>query len=295
MYTFKYTKDFPIAIATTRPETKVGDTAVAVHPEDERYKQYVGQTFEFVFCDTPVSVKIVADEEVDPDFGTGAVGVTPAHSKVDWEIADRTGIENRPQVINEYAKMTVAGRLNNLKTTVARDEVVTWLKEEGLIIDEKAIKQNVATAERTGAIIEPLPKLQWWIDVTKEFTLKHSEIPGISSGDTVTLKQLMTTAVEAGGTDIFPERFKRVYFNWITNLQDWCISRQIWYGHRIPAWYKDGEVKVQIESPGADWEQESDTLDTWFSSGLWTMSTLGWPEETDDLKTYHPTTITKSF
>jgi valyl-tRNA synthetase len=101
----------------------------------------------------------------------------------------------------------------------------------------------------------------------------------------------MTTAVEGGGTDIFPERFKRVYFNWIQNLQDWCISRQIWYGHRIPAWYKDGETKVQIESPGEGWEQESDTLDTWFSSGLWTLSTLGWPEETADLKTYHPTTV----
>ncbi len=317
LYTFKYTKDFPITIATTRPETKVGDTAVAVHPDDVRYKQYIGQTFDFIFCDVPVSVTVVGDEEVDPEFGTGAVGVTPAHSKIDWDIADRANITRRPQVINEYAKMLVEGRLNNLKVEAARAEVVAWLEEEGLLEKTEDTTQNIATAERTGAVIEPLPKLQWWIDVNKKFILKHSEIPGIESGSEVTLKELMVAAVENGGTDIFPERFKRVYFNWIENLNDWCISRQIWYGHRIPAWYKvnaegredtlgykvnaegredtlgykDGEIKVQIDSPGEGWEQESDTLDTWFSSGLWTFSTLGWPEQTDDLKTYHPNTV----
>lgn len=304
LYTFKYSKDFPIAIATTRPETKVGDTAVAVHPDDERYKEYIGKTYDFVFCDVAVAVTIVADSEVDPEFGTGAVGVTPAHSKTDWDIADRTGIDRRPQVINEYGKMMVEGRLDNLKTTAARAVVVEWLREEGLLIEEKDITQNVSTAERTGAIIEPLPKLQWWIDVNKKFTLQHSEIPGVENGSEVSLKELMVAAVENGGTDIFPERFKRVYYNWIENLQDWCISRQIWYGHRIPVWYKvntdssgdplkecAGEMKVQIESPGEGWEQDSDTLDTWFSSGLWTFSTLGWPEQTEDLQTYHPTTV----
>lgn len=291
LYTFKYAKDFPITIATTRPETKVGDTAVAVHPDDARYQQYIGQTFEFDFCDVPVKVDVVGDKEVDPEFGTGAVGVTPAHSKIDWDIADRNNITRRPQVINEYAKMTVDGRLNNLKVNAAREEVVKWLEEEGLLEKTETTKQNIGTAERTGAVIEPLPKLQWWIGVNKKFTLKHSEIPGIKSGSEVTLKELMIATVENGGTDIFPERFKRVYFNWINNLNDWCISRQIWYGHRIPAWTKDGEVKVQIDSPGEGWEQDSDTLDTWFSSGLWTFSTLGWPEQTDDLKTYHPTTV----
>ncbi len=304
LYTFKYAKDFPITIATTRPETKVGDTAVAVHPDDERYKQYIGQTFEFNFCDVPVKVEVVGDTEVDPEFGTGAVGVTPAHSKIDWEIADRANITHRPQVINEYAKMDVEGRLNNLKVDAARAEVVTWLKEEGLLEKEEDTIQNIGTAERTGAVIEPLPKLQWWIDVNKKFTLKHSEVPGIESGSEVTLKELMITSVKSEGVEIMPERFERVYYNWIEKLNDWCISRQIWYGHRIPAWYevnaegregtlgyKDGEVKVQIESPGDGWEQESDTLDTWFSSGLWTFSTLGWPEQTDDLKTYHPTTV----
>lgn len=291
LYTFKYNKDFPITIATTRPETKVGDTAVAVHPDDQRYQQYIGQTFDFTFCDVPVSVTIVADAEVDPEFGTGAVGVTPAHSRTDWDIADRAGITRRPQVINEYAKMMVEGRLNNLKTTVAREEVVQWLETEGLLEKVEDVKQNVSTAERTGGIIEPLPKLQWWINVNKKFTLEHSEIPGIKSGSEVTLKELMIAAVEHDGITILPERFERVYYNWIYNLNDWCISRQIWYGHRIPAWYKGDEMKVQIESPGAGWEQESDTLDTWFSSGLWTMSTLGWPEKTDDYKTYHPTTV----
>jgi valyl-tRNA synthetase len=291
LYTLKYSKDFPISIATTRPETKVGDTAVAVHPDDERYQAYIGQTFDFIFCDVPVSVTVVADKEIDPEFGTGAVGVTPAHSKVDWEIADRNNIDRRPQVINEYAQMTVEGRLNKLKVGPARAAIVEWLTEEGLLEQEEAIKQNVSTAERTGGIIEPLPKLQWWIDVNKKFTLKQSEIPGVPAGSEVTLKELMIATVEQGGTDIFPERFKRVYFNWIENLKDWCISRQIWYGHRIPAWYKEGEVKVQIDAPGDDWEQDSDTLDTWFSSGLWTFSTLGWPEQTDDLKTYHPTTV----
>ncbi|MEY2665515.1 MAG: valyl-tRNA synthetase, valyl-tRNA synthetase [Candidatus Parcubacteria bacterium] len=292
LYTFKYSKDFPITISTSRPETKVGDTAVAVHPDDERYKQYVGQTFSLTFCDVPIEVTVIADKEVDPEFGTGALGVTPAHSKIDWDMADRHNITRRPQVINEYAKMTVEGRLAGLKVEAARAAVVEWLTAEGLLEKEEVITQNVATAERTGGIIEPLPKLQWWIAVNKKFTLKHSEIPGVPSGSEVTLKELMIATVENGGTDIFPERFKRVYFNWITNLNDWCISRQIWFGHRIPVYYRGEELYCGVVAPeGEGWEQDPDTLDTWFSSGLWSFSTLGWPEQTDDLMTYHPTTV----
>jgi len=150
---------------------------------------------------------------------------------------------------------------------------------------------KVATNSRGGGMIEPQIKEQWFIAVNKEFSMGPSEIPGVSQGDTVTLKQLMTRAVEGGGVTIFPERFQRVYYNWINNLHDWCISRQIWYGHRIPAWFKDGEIKVQTDSPGDGWTQDPDTLDTWFSSGLWTMSTLGWPEKTEDFKNFHPTTV----
>ena len=291
LYTFKYAKDFPIAISTTRPETKVGDVAVAVHPDDERYKEFVGKEYDLRFCDIPLHIKIVADESVEMEFGTGALGVTPAHSHIDWEIADRHDLP-RPQVINEYAKMSVSGRLEGLKVDAARAEVVSWLKEEGLLQNEEEVSQNVSTAERTGAVVEPLPKKQWFIAVNKEFTMGPSKIPGINEGDMVTLKQLMHAAVESGETTILPERFEKIYNHWIDNLRDWCISRQIWYGHRIPVWYKGDELFVGTAAPTEDgWEQDPDTLDTWFSSGLWTFSTLGWPEATEDLKTYHPTAV----
>lgn len=302
-YTFKYSKDFPISISTTRPETKVGDTAVAVNPKDKRYEKYIGKIYEINFARVNLSIKIVADDSVDMEFGTGALGVTPAHSKIDEEIAKRHDLPKK-QVINEFAKMTVdTPELKDKKVSEARVIIVEWLKKENLLEKEEEISHNIATAERTGGIIEPLPKLQWFVAVDKKFKIKESKINGIKSGSETTLKELMTASVKNTQIKIIPEKFEKVYFHWIENLHDWCISRQIWYGHRIPVWYNrhetrdtqhetQKEIYVGIEAPKEDgWTQDEDTLDTWFSSGLWTFSTLGWPDKTDDLKTYHPTTV----
>ena len=292
LYTFKYSKDFPIPISTTRPETKVGDTAVAVHPDDPRYKQFIGKEYDALFCGVSIHIKIIADESVEKDFGTGALGVTPAHSMIDWDMAKKHDLPAK-QVINEFAKMTVGDdRLLGKKTIEARETIVEWLKAESLLEKEEVIKQNISTAERTGGIIEPLLKLQWFIDVDKAFTLQHSEVKGIKSGSRVTLKDIMRIAVENGQIKIIPDYFSKTYFHWIDNLGDWCISRQIWYGHRIPVWYKGDERYCGVEDPkGEGWIQDEDTLDTWFSSGLWTFSTLGWPDETKDLKMFHPADI----
>lgn len=281
LYTFKYWKDFPISISTTRPETKVGDTAVAVHPNDARYQSLIGQTFEGVFCGELLCIKIIADESVDPEFGTGALGVTPAHSQIDWDIAQRHNLSVKP-VINEFAKMTAGDeRILGKKTTEAREVIVEYLREQGLLEHEEKVTQNVAIAQRSKGIIEPIPKLQWFVDVNKKIPARNNK----------SLKELMLDAVREKHIDILPERFEKTYFHWIENLRDWCISRQIWYGHRIPVWYNDQETMVSETSPGEGWVQDEDTLDTWFSSGLWTFSTLGWPEQTTDFAAYHPTSV----
>jgi valyl-tRNA synthetase len=280
LYTFRYRKDIPISVATTRPETKVGDVAVAVHPDDVRYTPYIGKEYDAVFCDVPIHIKVVADKEVDPAFGTGAVGVTPAHSQTDWDIADRHALSHEVIVINEYAKMTVPGRLAGKKVGEARELVVDWLTSEGLLEKTEDITHNVATAERTGGVIEPLPKLQWFVDVNKQIAGKNK-----------TLKELMREAVTSGAITMIPDYIGKTYFHWIDHLHDWCISRQIWYGHRVPVWYRDEEILVGVEPDEAGWTQDADTLDTWFSSGIWTFSTLGWPDDTNDFKTYHPTDL----
>lgn len=290
---FYYFKYGPFTIGTVRPETKFGDKYVVMHPDDERYKEYEhGQQIEVEWINGPITATIIKDEAADPEMGSGVMTITPWHSAIDFEIAERHGLD-KEQVIDERGLlMDVAGEFAGMHIKKARPAIIEKMKEKGLVekVDEDNVNK-VAVNSRGGGTIEPQIKAQWWIDVNKEFTMGPSEVPGVNEGDTVTLKQLMIKTVEAGGTEILPERYERVYYNWINNLHDWCISRQIWYGHRIPAWFKDGEVKVQVESPGEGWEQDPDTLDTWFSSGLWTMSTLGWPNDTEDFRNYHPTSV----
>ncbi|MCD4761809.1 valine--tRNA ligase, partial [bacterium] len=272
LYYFKYSKDFPITIATTRPETKLGDTAVAINPKDERYKKYIGKVYEVNFCGVDLKIKIIADRHIDKDFGTGALGVTPAHSAVDWQMAQDNDLEI-VKVINEQGVINKGfADFSGKNVLEARVLIVKKLKKEKLIEKEDEFNNNLSVCERCRTAIEPLVSRQWFVNVDhKNFSLK----------------QEARKAIESEEIKIYPVKFKKVMLSWIDNVHDWCISRQIWWGPRIPAWYKDGEVKVSIDSPGNGWTQDEDTFDTWFSSGQWAYTTLGFPAG-DDSKEYYP-------
>src|SRR3989344_2811545 len=290
--TFYYLKYGPFTIGTARPETKFGDKYVVMHPNDPRYADWKdGQHIDLEWINGPITATVVKDESIDMEFGTGVMTITPWHSMVDFDIAERHDLD-KEQIIDEYGKLLpIAGEFFGMKITEARSKIVEKLRAKGLVVKEEQYVHNIASAERTGGIIEPQIKLQWFVDVDKPFVISHSEIPGIASGSSTTLKKMMRIAVESDAVHMSQDGFRNAYFHWIDNLRDWCISRQIWFGHRIPVWYKNEDVRIG-ETPIEDgWIQDPDVLDTWFSSALWTFSTLGWPNKTADLEKFHPTSF----
>ncbi|OBB56060.1 valine--tRNA ligase [Mycobacterium sp. 852013-51886_SCH5428379] len=263
-----------IVVATTRVETMLGDTAIAVHPDDERYRHLVGTTLAHPFLDT--EIVIVADAHVDPEFGTGAVKVTPAHDPNDFEIGMRHSLP-MPSIMDTKGRITGTGtRFDGMDRFEARVKVREALAEQGRIVAEKRpYLHSVGHSERSGEPIEPRLSLQWWVRV---------ESLAKASGD----------AVRNGDTVIHPNSLEPRWFAWVDNMHDWCISRQLWWGHRIPIWHgPDGETVCvgPDETPPAGWEQDPDVLDTWFSSALWPFSTMGWPERTPELEKFYPTTV----
>ena len=268
-----------VEIATTRPETLFGDTAVAVNPEDERYKDIVGKTLKLPMTDREIPV--IADAYVDKEFGTGCVKITPAHDPNDFEVGKRHNLEEIV-VINDDATMNEkAGKYAGMDRYECRKALVDDLKKEGLLVKVVPHSHNVGVHDRCHTTVEPMIKQQWFVKMDE---MIKPAVEGVKNGD----------------IKLLPKRMDKTYFNWTDNIRDWCISRQLWWGHRIPAWYCDdcGEMVVSIENPGkcpkcgcTHMTQDPDTLDTWFSSALWPFSTLGWPEKTEDLDYFYPTDV----
>ncbi|NKI41612.1 valine--tRNA ligase [Streptomyces sp. LD120] len=264
--------DDTVVVATTRAETMLGDTAVAVHPDDERYQNLIGKRIKLPLTDR--TIPVVADAHVDPEFGTGAVKVTPAHDPNDFAIGQRHGLESL-SVMDERGVITAHGPFDGLDRFEARSAIVAALRADGRIVAEKRpYVHSVGHCSRCKTTLEPRLSLQWWVKVE-------------------TLAKAAGDAVRDGRVDIHPADLSQRYFDWVDNLNDWCVSRQLWWGHRIPVWHgPDGEtvcVGPDEQPPtGEGWEQDTDVLDTWFSSGLWPFSTLGWPERTADLAKFYP-------
>ncbi|MDR1806164.1 MAG: valine--tRNA ligase [Clostridium sp.] len=266
-----------LELATTRPETMLGDTAVAVHPQDERYAALVGKTVILPLVGREIPV--VADEYVERDFGTGVVKITPAHDPNDFEVGRRHELPII-NVMNDDGSMNEnAGEYAGLDRYECRKRIVEALKEQGYLVKIEDMKHNVGAHDRCHTVVEPMVSLQWFVKMEP-------------------LAKAAIDLVKDGETSFVPERFSKVYFHWLENIRDWCVSRQIWWGHRIPAWYcaDCGKITVSRGTPiqcehcgSASIKQDEDTLDTWFSSALWPFSTLGWPEETPDFARYYPT------
>jgi valyl-tRNA synthetase len=238
LYTFKYDKNFPFFIATTRPETKLGDTAVAVNPKDKRYRKYIGKTYQVNFCGVDLALKIIADRQVEMDFGTGALGVTPAHSLIDFEMARENGLA-AIKVIDEKGKITEAGgKFFGLTTDEARKKIIAELRAKKLLVKEETVEHNISLCYRCKSVIEPLPSKQWFIDVDKRLKIKNKRFEKIIKKQRASLKEMALAVVKNGAIKFIPKRFEKIYCHWTENLRDWCISRQIWFGHRIPVWYR---------------------------------------------------------
>ncbi len=283
LYYFKYQlaedPEQYIPVATTRPETILGDTAVAVHPEDERYQKFIGKSVLVPILGREIPV--IGDDYVSTEFGTGALKITPGHDPNDYQIGLRHNLE-LISMLNKKAQVTeVGGPYQGQDRFIARENLWQDMKNAGLVIKEEPYIHQIPRAQRGGEIIEPMISTQWFVDVAP-------------------LAEKALEAVKDGRIEFIPERFTKIYYNWMENIHDWCISRQLWWGHRIPVWYCDdcNEITVARVDPSAcehcgssRIQQDPDVLDTWFSSGLWPFSTLGWPEKTPDLDYFYPTTM----